>query len=62
MRPFNIFRLQALDEKLLEHTREVISESLDVLRKHPVPDKFLAHKTQEPFPLENDLPLLAPEN
>jgi hypothetical protein len=47
-------RLTAQDQRVTEQARKIIRQSTDVLRQNPSPDTFLGHKTQEPFPQEQD--------
>jgi len=44
-----IYRLTKLDVDQTDQLREIIKESLEVLRR-PSPDTFLGRKTQAPFP------------
>ncbi|MGX9431853.1 MULTISPECIES: hypothetical protein [Bradyrhizobium] len=43
------FRLEQYFRQTIEQTRELLRQSLELLRQ-PMPDTFLGHKTQEPFP------------
>jgi hypothetical protein len=52
-RPIRIFRPnQESDDKQSRSTRDVLAESLRILKRSPQPDNFLGRKTQEPFPKE----------
>jgi hypothetical protein len=42
------------NERVTEQTRETIRQSTEILRRTPSPNTFLGHKTQEPFPQEQD--------
>jgi hypothetical protein len=49
----SVFRPTKSDADHAEQIREIIKESIDLLRQ-PEPDTFLGRKTQEPFRKEGD--------
>lgn len=50
-----IYRLPLLQDHIaLEQSSRAVERAREVLRLCPAPNTFLGHKTQEPFPKEND--------
>jgi len=47
-------RSQSVSDRFIDQTRQLLRQSLDILRRSPPPDTFVGRKTQEPFRREND--------
>lgn len=61
-RPLTRLPSSLLVARMIADTREVTARTVALLQSQPAPDTFAGRKTQEPFPQEDDLSLLAPEN